>query len=79
MRRTLTGKNNITLCLRIPKDEAIRIVGNLWARGYLSDKQYITKLQALDVNEAVKFVKNRDSITKAINRGGLVYKDKKCE
>lgn len=79
MLKTFNKKNNITLCVRVPKDEAIRVIGNLWARGYISDKQYITKLQALDVNEAVKFAQKRASLNKALDRGGLVYKDKKCE
>ena len=59
MRRTTTGKQNITLSLRVPKEEAVRIIGRLWAKGIISDKQYIRRLDELDTEKALQFAKKR--------------------
>lgn len=66
MRKNQSGKNNITIFLRVPKDEAVRIIGRLWAKGIISDKQYLYKLQSIDADEAVKVAKKRLNLTKQI-------------
>lgn len=64
MRRTLTGKQNITLCLRVPKEEALRIIGRLWAKGLLSNKQYLQKLDSIDNTQIEKHIKKQEAISK---------------
>ena len=66
MKRTATGKNNISLTIRVPVDEAIRIIGRLWAKGIMNDKQYIRRLQELDANESLKFAEKRLKLQKMI-------------
>ena len=72
MRKTISGKKNITLFLRVPKEEAIRIIGRLWAKGLLSDKQYIKKLTDIDQEEALKFAKKRNNLSKALDKCSFV-------
>ena len=72
MRKTISGKKNITLFLRVPKEEAIRIIGRLWAKGLLSDKQYIKKLTDIDQEEALKFAKKRNNLSKTLDKCGFV-------
>ena len=69
MRKNNSGKNNITIFLRVPKDEAVRIIGRLWAKGIISDKQYLYKLQSIDADEAVKIAKKRLNLIKQIKGG----------
>ena len=68
MRKAISGKHNITLFLRIPKEEAVRVIGRLWAKGLLSDKQYIKKLTYIDQEEALKFAKNRNKLSKTLDK-----------
>lgn len=72
MRKTISGKHNITLFLRVPKEEAVRIIGRCWAKGLLSDKQYIKKLEDIDQEEALKFAKKRNKLSKALDRCGFI-------
>lgn len=70
MRRTKVGNQNITLSIRVPKEEAIRIIGRLWAKGIISDKQYIRRLDELDTAQAVLFAKKRLETMNMLNNGG---------
>jgi len=70
MRRTKVGNQNITLSVRVPKDEAVRIIGRLWAKGIISDKQYIRRLDELDNEKAVLFAKKRLETINILNKGG---------
>ena len=72
MRKAVSGKKNITLFLRVPKEEAVRIIGRCWAKGLLSDKQYIRKLEDIDQKEALRFAKKRNKLSKALDRSGFV-------
>lgn len=69
MRKSIKGTNNITLFLRVPKDEAIRIIGRLWAKGILSDKQYIRRLDELDQNKSKQFAEKRLQLTNILEKG----------
>lgn len=66
MRKIYTGRDNITLSIRVPTDEAIRIVGRLWAKGIITDKQYLKRLQQLDVNESKKVAQKRLELQKQL-------------
>lgn len=69
MRRTNPGTKNITLSLRVPKEEAIKIIGRLWAKGIISDKQYIRRLDELDKNESKQFAERRLALSNMLNGG----------
>lgn len=69
MRRCSNGKKNITIFLRVPKDEAVRIISRLWAKGIISDKQYAYKIQNIDPDSALKIAKNRLNLQKQIKGG----------
>ena len=68
MRKSVKGSKNITLFLRVPKEQGVRIIGRLWAKGLLSDKQYITKLESIDQEEAINFAKKRNGLSKMIDK-----------
>lgn len=41
-------KNNVTLCVRIPKEIAVSILGRLYAGGHINRAQYQTKVRQID-------------------------------
>ena len=77
MRKSIKGTNNITLFLRVPKDEAIRIIGRLWAKGLLSDKQYIRRLDELDQNKSKQFAEKRLQLTNILEKGVKKWQKRK--
>ena len=72
MRKAHKGSTNITLSLRVPKEEAIKIICRLWAKGIISDKQYIRRLDELDKNESKQFAERRLALSNMLklNKNG---------
>lgn len=70
MRTTTTGKKHITLTLRVPVQEGVRIVSRLWARGILTDSQYISKIEQIDPAQAVIIAQKRLELRQQLSNKG---------
>lgn len=69
MRTTTTGKKHITLTVRVPVEDGLRIVGRLWARGVLTDSQYIAKVEQIDPAKAIIISQKRLELKQQLEKG----------
>lgn len=66
-------KNTVVLTLSMPVDTAVSILGRLWAKGVLSDKQYEHKLSQVDARYLAKQKKKQKKLAELVEKASVFY------
>ena len=70
-------KDTVVITLSLPPERAKQILGRLWGSGYLTDKQYETKMLAVGEKAFADKAKRNDNIMKLYSNIKKFYTTKK--
>lgn len=72
-------KNNITLQIRVPVEQAILILGRLYGCGVITREQYLSRIKILDREKAEKERQKNKVFMNMIEKSRKFYKKKGCK
>ena len=72
-------KNNITLQIRVPVEQAILIIGRLYGGGFITREQYLSKIKTLDREKAERERRKNKVFMNMIEKSRKFYKKNSCK